>query len=268
MVRALTVMTGSDPHPADESVGFQALGLLAFARTLGNHPAPDVVASALAHGPLADLGVRSALISQLAQDRLETLGAWGLSPTRIDTWRGIDMSLDVPLTRCVRENEVLIGTDSDLADEYAGLESADLAWQDFRETSPFGSLVCAPIVLRGLAVGAFGFTCSSERNWSTLEIAHLDAVSALLGLWLTHPRTPGILATTSHRLPVSSANLTGRQRQILAGVHHGRSTTSIARELGVSASTVKQDTAKAVRALGASTRQDAARIAIEHGLVP
>lgn len=242
-------------------------GLLAFLTALDENPGPAETAAILRRGPLASFGASGVLLSIVDGDELEIIAADGFTEAEIAPYRRQHLNTDLPRTRSVRENEVIITSADAIINEFPVLES-DEALREHRESwAAFGAVVCAPIVLRGLAIGSFGFTCSENRSWHTLEIAALDALSAALGIWITHPDTPGVRPRITVDL-TSPHTLTDRQRRILSLVRHGRSTASIAVELGVSVSTVKQDLARSIRELGASSRSDAAARAIAEGLLP
>lgn len=242
-------------------------GLVDFLTTLGDHPDPTTTAQVLLEGPLATFGAIGTLISVVNHPRLDIIAYSGFSEESVVPYRSTLLSTDLPLSRSVRENEVIVTAADGIVSEFPEFER-NAALRDHMNTwEVFGSVISAPIVLRGLAVGAFGFTCREDRSWHTLEVAALDAISASLGIWLTHPNTPGIPRRTSDEAHTTHV-LTDRQRRILSLVHHGRSTASIARELGISNSTVKQDLARASRELGASSRADAANRALAQGLLP
>jgi len=65
---------------------------------------------------------------------------------------------------------------------------------------------------------------------------------------------------------VSHAELTMRERQVLALAVQGQSNKAIARALAISVSTVKVHMRSIMGKLGAATRTEAARIAVERGL--
>ena len=242
-------------------------GLLDFLTTLGEHPDPTITAQALLDGPLATFGAIGTLISVVDHPRLNIIAYAGFSEEAVALYRSTLLSTDLPLSRSVLENEVIITSVDGIAREYPELERDDALREQMSTWEVFGSVISAPIVLRGLAVGAFGFTCREDRSWHTLEIASLDAISASLGIWLTHPNTPGVPRRSADD-EQPPHHLTDRQRRILSLVHHGRSTASIARELGISDSTVKQDLSRASRELGATSRADAANRALAEGLLP
>ena len=246
--------------------GPQADSLLAFMSILGQQPDPAQVAQSLVTGPLSAYGAQAAMVAEVSNGRLEAIGHWGYPEGAVEPWSSLPLDIGLPITRSVRENEVIIDITSEMSAEYPGLRAQAAAWESLQQSVTFGTVVTAPIVLRGLAIGAIGFNCVASRAWNTLEIASLDALSAVLGLWLSHPDTPGTLGST-HPAVTSRVSLTARQRAILARVGEGRSTAAIARDLAVSESTVKQDLARAVRALGASSRTEAARIAEEYGVL-
>lgn len=74
-------------------------------------------------------------------------------------------------------------------------------------------------------------------------------------------------AATSKRVP-SGGKLNERQMQILTGIAEQKTNMTIAKELILSESSIKQETVKIFRILGVGNRREAAQKAIAMGLVP
>ena len=245
-----------------------ASGLLSLLNTLGQNPEPVAVAAELLDGPLRSFDAVAIFVALVRDDHLETIAAQGFEESVVEHFRTISLNNDFPITRSVRENEVIVASADGLFTDYPDLGRDEVYLETLHSRVAFGSIVSAPIVLRGLAIGAYTFTCNADRAWHTLEIAILDAISSALGLWMTHPATPGLGHSLRGTDAASAGMLTDRQRRILSLVHHGRSTQAIARDLGVSESTVKQDLARAIRQIGARSRVEAAHMALAKGLLP
>lgn len=81
-----------------------------------------------------------------------------------------------------------------------------------------------------------------------------EAVQALAGS-VAHPLDLG-------------ADLTGRERDVLALVVEGKSNAEIALDLGISLSTARFHVSIIIDKLGAANRTQAATLAVRHGLVP
>jgi len=66
----------------------------------------------------------------------------------------------------------------------------------------------------------------------------------------------------------SLASLTGREREVLAGVARGLSNKAIAEELGMAERTARTHVSNILAKLGLASRTQAALFAVQHGLVP
>jgi len=238
-------------------------GLPALLTLLGSEPSADAVAEAVVTDTAAAFGVHAAIVLVVEGEQLRLVGSHGYSPSELAGFDVIPLALDLPVCQAVREAETIV-TSSDVAvADYAGLAHDPERWERMRATRRLGAVVAVPVTAGGLPVGAYGFTCDTDRAWSARDLQLLDAVASALALWLAHPRT-GLISTTD--LPTSMAILTPRQCAILQLVADGRTTEAIGATLGYSASTVKQDIQRAMRALDAPTRESAVARARELGL--
>ena len=238
-------------------------GLPALLTLLGSEPSADAVAEALVTGLVAAFGVHAAIVLVVEGDQVRLVGSHGYSPSELAGFDVIPLGLDLPVCQAVREAETIV-TSSDVAvADYGGLAHDPERWERMRAKRRLGAVVAVPVTAGGLPVGAYGFTCDTDRAWSARDLQLLDAVASALALWLVLPRTR-LIATSD--LPSSTAILTARQCAILQLVADGRTTEAIGATLGYSASTVKQDIQRAMRALEAPTREGAVARARELGL--
>ncbi|MDO8309119.1 MAG: LuxR C-terminal-related transcriptional regulator [Actinomycetota bacterium] len=122
-------------------------------------------------------------------------------------------------------------------------------------------LVASPIVAEGTAVGVLVLGVPTEPQWSVSDLAVLGAVSAAMGMCMTHDSPHG------RDTPLGSPALTARQAAIMRRVEEGRSNTAIAALLRVSESTVKQEVRRVAALLRAPDRMSAARRTRELGLL-
>lgn len=239
-------------------------GLSTLLTTLSQAAHPDEVAAALVQGPGASYGASSAAILWRNGGELFILGLCGYRPSEVEGFASLDLAADYPLTRAFWEGEVIIDPSSTVADDYASMRRPESRWRSLADRIPQGCLVSAPILSDGRPVGTYALNCADIPEWSSLDIAVLDAISYALGLWLTHPDSglpiPGFDADRSAARP------SPRQVAILRLVGAGRTNASIAATLGVSVSTVKQDLTRAMAHLGASDRTSAAEIARSLGM--
>ena len=238
-------------------------GLPELLGLLGGQPAPDAVAGALVAGPAAAFGVHAAIVLVVEGDQLRLVGAHGYSPTELAGFDVIPLSLDLPVCQAVREAETVVTSSAVAVDDYAGLAQDPERWARMRAKRRLGAVVAVPVTVDGVTVGAYGFTCDADRAWSARDLQLLDAVASALALWLAHPST-GLISAPGR--PLATATLTPRQCAILQRIADGQTTAAIGAALGYSASTVKQDIQRAMRALDVPTREATVARARELGL--
>lgn len=246
----------------------QVSGLPQFARYLSSFPAPDSVARAVALGPLSRFAASMSSITVLDGSELRLVSAYGYAPEVVDRYRVLPTSITTPFSRALSESEIVLDSLQSLIDDYQGLGVDREIWDAIHVANGNGHIVSSPIVAEGFPVGAFGFITSGMYEWTSLDFSLLDGISALLGMWITHPRSgieePGVL-----RVPTEGhLHLSERQQLILELVDQGKSNGAIAFTLGYSVSTVKQELQRALRTLRVNNRWSAVRRAKELGLMP
>lgn len=238
-------------------------GLPALLDLLGRQPAPDAVVEAVVTGAIDRFGVHAAILVVVEGDRMRLVGSHGYSPAELAGFDVIPVAADLPVCQAVREGETVVTSSAVAVAEYEALAQEPERWARMRAERSLGAVVAVPVSAGGLPVGAYGFTCDTDRAWSARDLQLLEAVASAVALWLAHPGS-GLTAATDPT--PHSAILTQRQCTILQLVSDGRTTEAIGAALGYSASTVKQDIQRAMRALGAPTREAAVARARELGL--
>lgn len=121
--------------------------------------------------------------------------------------------------------------------------------------------IAVPVMAPGRACGGISVTFDTSASLPAECTLQLQDIADLLFLvWPAEaPRTPG-RATGDRR-----GTLTSRQSTILCLTADGLTNAAIARRIGFSESTVRQELMAIFRALGARTRQEAVLLAQEHG---
>ena len=119
------------------------------------------------------------------------------------------------------------------------------------------------LVQEALAAGAVGYLL---KDVVIDELA--DAIrSAHAGRVTLAPAAAQALATEAARPPKVGADLTKREREVLALLVDGLSNVRIAEELGISVSTARFHVSSILSKLGAANRAEAAALAIKHRLL-
>lgn len=241
-------------------------GVPSWIRYLSTFPTADRVVDALACGPLARCGARTALLWQLrGEEALVAVGAFGHTADELGRYGSVPLVVDSLATRAARAGSIQV--DGIAPRAHSTLSTIDAAMLDLLvERTGATVAVNVPIVHAGRVVGAFGF--ASDRAWDPHghERVVVGAVASALATWMTHPRSAvGSAAVTTSR--DWSLDFSERQREVLRRVDDGLSTTAIAKLLGVSDSSIKADLRRAMRALRTSDRREAARRAQSLGLL-
>jgi two-component system nitrate/nitrite response regulator NarL len=121
-------------------------------------------------------------------------------------------------------------------------------------------------VRRALAAGAVGYLHKS-RGISALLGALQRVSSGEIVVEGTFALAKGCTPGTSQHLLQLATYLTPRELECLELLAGGLSTSSIARRLGVSATTIRSHVQAVLTKLGVHSRLEAASVAIRHGLV-
>jgi DNA-binding NarL/FixJ family response regulator len=127
----------------------------------------------------------------------------------------------------------------------------------------------ALVMQRVIDRGAAGFIPkSAAQAVMTGAIQLVLAGGVYIPPAMLHLAEEGGAATASRVTPASRLNLTNRQLEVLKLLGEGKSNKTIARELGLSAHTVKIHVTAIFKALGVSNRTEAAVASRELGMSP
>lgn len=239
-------------------------GLTSFLRYLNSHPAPDAIIKALVHGPLAEYGARSGSLLVKDDDGLAVIADYASPGNLLARYHVLPLSIDIPYTRAFLNGECLINASSEIFDQFPALAiDADL-WVASGLAHSASDFVSVPIASQGVGIGAFGFVTDTDRDWRPSDFGLLEALAAVLGLWLTHPSSgvrtgaPAPWATDEGE----TLQLSTRQLAVLQFLAKDKTNDFIAATLGVSVSTVKHDVQRILRALRSPDR----RVAVDHAI--
>jgi DNA-binding CsgD family transcriptional regulator len=239
-----------------------------FTIFLSAFPHPATVPRALTLGPWSNFSTGGCFLAfPFETDYLRTMGAVGFTDEEMDRYSVIPLSIAAPMTESFLQSEVVIVPFVDLWDRYEVVRIDKELWDALGERFGDGDVVHAPIRAQGVTLGLVGFYTTESRTWDAKDIEFIQGVCASLGIWATHPLS-GVQTPEIWR-PVSSSvlALTDRQQEILRLIERGKSNASIAMSLGYSASTVKAEIQKALRALKVHDRVAAAKRARDLGLL-
>ncbi|HAN70896.1 MAG TPA: hypothetical protein DCQ36_04810 [Actinobacteria bacterium] len=247
-------MNAPSPH-ADTPASLG--GLPQFIRYTSTYPDPSALVSALRSGPLARRGMLAGFLWALVDGtHLVSIGNVGWSREMIDRYSVIPLELDLPVVRCVIDNEASIDPAVPFGRTYLSAIDDHFLGEQFESLGAV-STVSVPLRHAGIVVGALGLVTAREWEAGDESRALLDALSSLLGMWATHPRSAALDSPAPIGPREWSLAFTPRQKQVLRLAGEGLSNTEIAQRLMVSTSSVKQDLQQAMRALRTHSRQGA-----------
>lgn len=272
-------LTGSEPgtphRRRDDLTGSEAM--LAMVEFLMTRPTCEQICQQLVLSVLARHEPREAVIALFgANGSLHTIGQMGSSrdlqtpPVALSLW-----ATD-PMADAVRTGEPVIVSEGERQQRYRHSTSGheDGTW-----------LVAWPLSLPNQRVGAVQLTFAGTPDVNELR-ADLTGIAAVLALYLSlltsiaavpdraleimgsTDATTGFAArelsvlhqahSSSHQVP---DHLSERQQQILQFMAAGMTNSQIAKRIGFSESTVRQETMVIYRFFGVGGRQDAVRVA-------
>lgn len=273
--------TATPARRRDDLVDSEAM--LGMVRFLMTRPTCEQICQQLVLDVLARHEPRQAAISLFGIDgSLHIVGEFGLSAEQVAVTSSVSLWDADPMADAVRTGEVVTVEAAALGERYPHL-AAGVA-------SPV-SLVACPLTLPNQRVGVLRIGVTALPDPAPLQ-ADLGGVMAVLALYLSMLMS---IATTPDRAieilgaqdaargfptgefavlqrPASPAkqpptSLSDRQSQILALMALGMTNSQIAKRIGYSESTVRQESMVVYRFFGVGGRQEAVRVAESRGML-
>ena len=262
----------------------QSRTLLNLVRCLMSRPTGDEIAQQLVLDLLKVHQPKSTVITLFGVDgALHAVGAFGVTAKSLEVFKSMSLWDASPMADAIRRNDtVILRTTEDVTARYPWLGTRG---------RPAEPLAAAPLALMNQQVGAIQITFAEPPDESAL-LADLAGLTAVLALYLslirshggTNPR-PGhihaadvlpaaskLLEPTATGLPapepaVAAPLLTDRQVEILRLMARGLTNVQIAKRVGFSESTVRQETMAIYRALDVRGRRAAIQLASARGML-
>lgn len=242
-------------------------GLPQLIRYVSSFPDGGNLLNALHIGALRQRSMAGGFLWSLVEGvHLVRIASVGWHRDVVDRYAIVPVSVDLPAALAVQQGTVQVN-------DIAGFGRAYLnALDDTLLTAHFDAMAATssinvPLHHQGVIVGVLGFVTTEPWVDDDESRALLQGLSALLGMWMTHPRSKALDTTPSLGQREWSLAFTPRQRQILRMAGTGMSNSTIAKELLISASSVKQDLQQAMRALRSHDRATAYQRAVQLGLL-
>ncbi|MDO9486369.1 MAG: LuxR C-terminal-related transcriptional regulator [Actinomycetota bacterium] len=245
-------------------------GLPQMMRFMSNCPDPQSTVDALLHGPFAHLNAIACHIYRYEEpNRLVLYAGRGLEETVMARCQTAPLELRTPLSDAFFSLEIELLSFGEMLEQYEAIRIADEPlWREYIEHHGNQMLLCAPIVMNGVAVGGYSVFLPEDYALTSIDFSVFSGIGALLGLWMTH----GSQAPALHRMNFQfvderSVELTERQLCILKFIEEGRSVGWITRTLGYSPSTIRQELQRVMKNLRVTDRAAAVSKARELGLL-
>ena len=242
-----------------------------FLRFLAGNPDGDSAARALVLGAMAPLDSLAAHI--YAHDKaggLELVGNYGIDDDTMASYRVVTVTMPLPLCEAFAGMKPVVVPEANLVADYPFLQAdPGVADGSVRGNDNRGTLIYAPILNSGVAIGALGLLQSDRREWEAGDWQYLDGVLAGLSMWMNNQREYLVDRwRRSSPSPQREVRISERQREILELIGLDRTNGEIAKSLGYSVPTIKKDLQTLMRLLGTHDRRSTAGRAREIGLLP
>jgi len=246
------------------------LGLPQMMRFMSNCPDSQSAVDALLHGPFAHLDAIACHIYCYEEPyQLVLHGGRGLEESVMARCQSASLNFRTPLSDAFFNLEIELLSFSEMLERYDNIRIADEPlWLQYIEVNGDQMLLCAPIVMNGVAVGAYSVFLPEDYKLTSVDYAVYGGIGALLGLWMTHKDQIRSMERMKFQfIEETPVRLTDRQAAILSLVEEGRSVGSITRMLGYSQSTIRQELQRAMKILRVTDRTEAVRKARELGML-
>ena len=164
-----------------------------------------------------------------------------------ESWDPIDISIDLPLTDCIRSQEVVwLNGSEEWESQYESMKM-------FKLPSEFKTLIQIPLRIEGHPIACWGISSSSDIKQTPEIYSTLIAISGMISLYAKNM----VEFKVALEQGVSRKLLSRRQNKILDLIKEKLINREIGEELGYSESTIRQETMRIYRILGVGNRRGA-----------
>ena len=186
------------------------------------------------------------IISHISKSGLINIsGSFGVSIVNLSNWNNIEQTDNHPLAKTLKENRpTLIKTLPNWPNEYSQTELLNI-------DENFKTFLCLPIARNNSLFGALTIFSSQIMKISKQELEFYSIIANMVVLRFNALEVSNSLNSNLYKL-----KLNVREISIIDLIKQGKTNAEIAKLLGYSESTIRQDTIKIYRKLGISGRQD------------
>ncbi len=213
---------------------------------------PAMLSQYLVLKTLTPLGANQLFLAQLHPDGMvRSIDAFGYSEAQMDGWREFPLSEKLPVTDAIKNDQLVWLADKD-------------DWEkDYPELAKYpgelssNTFIAISIDIHGAPAGALGIMSSDQVQPNPELISFVSAIGGMVGLYLSRVSEGRFAPVTRGNAGANGEFLTPRQMRILDLMAQSFTNPQIAKELGFSESTVRQETMRIYQILQVSGRKEA-----------
>lgn len=213
---------------------------------------PALLSQYLVLKTLVPLGANQIFLSQLHPDGMvRPIDAFGYSEEQLEGWREFPLSEKLPVTDAIRNDQLVwLADHEDWEREYPELLNypGDLASQTF---------IALSIDIHGAPAGALGVMSRKQVEPTPELISFFSAIGGMVGLYLSRISQGRFAQIIRGNEGANGEFLSPRQMRILDLMAQSYTNPQIAKDLGFSESTVRQETMRIYQILQVSGRKEA-----------
>ncbi len=215
---------------------------------------PALLSQYLVLKTLTPLGANQIFLSQLHSDGMvRPIDVFGYSEEQMEGWKEFPLSEKLPVCDSIRNDQLVwLADHDDWEKDYPELLNypGDLSSQTF---------IALSIDIHGAPAGALGIMSRKQIHPTPELISFVSVIGGLVGLYLSRINNSTLSNILRGNEGVNGEFLTPRQMRILDLMAQSFTNPQIAKELGFSESTVRQETMRIYQILQVSGRKDAIR---------
>ncbi len=213
---------------------------------------PSLLSQYLALKTLAPIAANQIFISQLHPDGMvRPVDSFGYSEEQMQGWKEYPLSENLPVSDAIRNDQLVWLADrDDWERDYPELAKypGELSSQTF---------IAISIDIFGAPAGALGIMSNSQVHPTPELISFVAAIGGMVGLYLSRISHGRFSQVSRVNMGANGEFLSPRQMRILDLMAQSYTNPQIAKELGFSESTVRQETMRIYQILQVSGRKDA-----------
>lgn len=213
---------------------------------------PALLSQYLVLKTLTPIGANQIFISQLHPDGMvRPVDAFGYSEEQMQGWNEFPLSEKLPVTDAIRNDQLVwLADHDDWENDYPNLLNypGDLKSQTF---------IAISIDIQGAPAGALGIMSRTQVHPTPELISFVSAIGGMVGLYLSRISQGRFANIVRGNEGANGEFLSPRQMRILDLMAQSYTNPQIAKELGFSESTVRQETMRIYQILQVSGRKEA-----------